>query len=148
MTETLAVSEIVNSKGGAAAIVEIFKTLPGATLLLIALAVSGIVLLATTFDSAAYVLACATSSELGEGQEPEKANRLFWCFVITILPLALLFVGAEKHADGIGDRRATTVADSVLHDDHHDALYDGGSGCRGDSNRALALNCAIMWRGP
>lgn len=96
MTETLAVSEIVNSKGGAAAIVEIFKTLPGATLLLIGLAVSGIVLLATTFDSAAYVLACATSSELGEGQEPEKSNRLFWCFVITILPLALLSVGGLK----------------------------------------------------
>ncbi len=93
LTGRLAMSDIIASEGGPAAIVAMFKTLPGASFLLVALGISGVVLLATTFDSAAYVLACATSRELDEGQEPEKSNRLFWCFVITILPMTLLFVG-------------------------------------------------------
>lgn len=96
ITETLAVSELVNTQGVAVAIIEIFKTLPGATLVLIAVAASGIVLLATTFDSAAYVMACATTKELDEGQEPERSNRLFWCFAIAILPVTLLLLGGLK----------------------------------------------------
>ena len=96
MTETLAVSELVNSQGVATAIIEIFKTLPAAPLVLLAVAASGIVLLATTFDSAAYVMACATTKELDEGQEPERSNRLFWCFAIAVLPVTLLFLGGLK----------------------------------------------------
>ncbi|MCV6602957.1 MAG: hypothetical protein OIF54_15590 [Cohaesibacter sp.] len=38
-----------------------FKTQPLAKLVLVAVAVSGIVLLAITFNSAAYVMACASS---------------------------------------------------------------------------------------
>ncbi|QVM86556.1 BCCT family transporter [Pseudomonas lalucatii] len=63
---------------------------------MLAVAVSGIVMLATTFDSAAYVMACATTRKLAEGQEPQRSNRLFWCFAIAILPLALLFLGGLK----------------------------------------------------
>lgn len=96
ITEVLAVSDLVNEKGVAPAIIEIFKTLPAGGLVLFAVAASGIVLLATTFDSAAYVMACATTKELDEGQEPERSNRLFWCFAIAVLPLTLLFLGGLK----------------------------------------------------
>lgn len=96
MEGILPMSELVNTKGVAVAIIELFKTLPASNLVLIALAASGIVLLATTFDSAAYVMACATTKELGEGQEPERSNRLFWCFAIAILPLTLMFLGGLK----------------------------------------------------
>jgi BCCT family betaine/carnitine transporter len=96
ITEVLAVSDIVNTDGVATAIIEIFKTLPAAGLVLACVAASGIVLLATTFDSAAYVMACATTKELGEGQEPERSNRLFWCFAIAILPVTLLLLGGLK----------------------------------------------------
>lgn len=96
MEGILPMSELVNTKGVAVAIIELFKTLPASGLVLIALAASGIVLLATTFDSAAYVMACATTKELGEGQEPERSNRLFWCFAIAILPLTLMFLGGLK----------------------------------------------------
>ncbi|WP_025166759.1 BCCT family transporter [Pseudomonas taeanensis] len=96
MTETLALSELVNANGVAPAILEMFKTLPLSGLVLLAVAVSGIVMLATTFDSAAYVMACATTKTLGEGQEPQRSNRLFWCFAIAVLPLALLFLGGLK----------------------------------------------------
>lgn len=96
MEGILPMSELVNTKGVAFAIIELFKTLPASGLILIALAASGIVLLATTFDSAAYVMACATTKKLGEGQEPERSNRLFWCFAIAILPLTLMFLGGLK----------------------------------------------------
>ncbi|MBU2967095.1 BCCT family transporter [Amphritea sp. 2_MG-2023] len=96
MTDVLQVSELVNSEGVATAIIEIFKTLPASGLILLCVAASGIVLLATTFDSAAYVMACTTTKELDEGQEPERSNRLFWCFAIAILPLTLMFLGGLK----------------------------------------------------
>jgi BCCT family betaine/carnitine transporter len=41
-------------------------------------------------------MACATTKELGEGQEPERSNRLFWCFAIAVLPLTLMFLGGLK----------------------------------------------------
>ncbi len=92
----LPMTELVNSEGVAPAIIEMFKTLPASSLVLVAVAVSGIVMLATTFDSAAYVMACASSRELDEGQEPARNNRLFWCGAIAVLPLALLFLGGLK----------------------------------------------------
>ncbi len=92
----LPVVDLVNDEGVAPAIISIFKTLPFSGLVLIAVAVSGIVMLATTFDSAAYVMACASSKELDEGQEPARSNRLFWCAAIAVLPMALLFLGGLK----------------------------------------------------
>ncbi|MES0811791.1 BCCT family transporter [Roseibium sp. SCPC15] len=96
MQGTLPMVDLVNNDGVAPAIIEMFKTLPMAKLVLVAVAISGIVLLATTFDSAAYVMACASTRELDEGQEPNRGNRLFWCGAIAILPLTLLFLGGLK----------------------------------------------------
>ncbi|WP_261843809.1 BCCT family transporter [Aliamphritea ceti] len=87
---------VVNSSGPAVAIIELFKTLPLASLVLIAVGISGIVMLATTFDSAAYTMACASTKELDEGQEPARNNRLFWCFAIAVMPVILLFLGGLK----------------------------------------------------
>ena len=88
--------DLVNNDGVAPAIVEMFKTLPMSGLVLVMVAVSGIVMLATTFDSAAYVMACASTKELDEGQEPARSNRLFWCGAIAVLPITLLFLGGLK----------------------------------------------------
>jgi BCCT family betaine/carnitine transporter len=87
---------LVNNQGVAPAIVAMFQTLPLSPLVLLAVAISGIVLLATTFDSAAYVVACASTKELDEGVGPTRGNRLFWCGAISVLPLALLFLGGLK----------------------------------------------------
>lgn len=89
-------SGIVNKSGPAVAIIELFKTLPMSSLVLLAVSISGIVMLATTFDSAAYTMACASTKELDEGEEPARNNRLFWCFAIAVMPIALLFLGGLK----------------------------------------------------
>lgn len=96
INQILPMSDLVNKEGVAPAIIAMFKTLPFSTFVLIAVAVSGIVLLATTFDSASYVMACASTRKLDEGQEPNRNNRLFWCGAIAILPLTLLFLGGLK----------------------------------------------------
>jgi BCCT family betaine/carnitine transporter len=96
ISEALPMADLVNNDGVAPAIIAMFKTLPLAKLVLVAVAISGIVLLATTFDSAAYVMACASTKQLDEGQEPNRNNRLFWCGAIAILPLTLLFLGGLK----------------------------------------------------
>lgn len=96
MGGTLNMAELVNTQGVAPAIIEMFKTLPMSTVVLVGVAISGIVLLATTFDSAAYVMACASTKELDEGVGPSRGNRLFWCAAISVLPLTLLFLGGLK----------------------------------------------------
>ena len=93
---SLPMVDLVNGQGVAPAIIEMFKTLPASGLVLLAVAVSGIIMLATTFDSAAYVMACASTKELDEGQEPARSNRLFWCGAIALLPMSLLFLGGLK----------------------------------------------------
>ncbi|MGP6085480.1 BCCT family transporter [Antarctobacter jejuensis] len=92
----LPMADLVNDNGVAPAIIEMFKTLPASSIVLVAVALSGIVMLATTFDSAAYVMACASTKELDEGQEPSRGNRLFWCGAIAVLPVSLLFLGGLK----------------------------------------------------
>lgn len=86
--------KVLNESGSAQTVIEVLKTLPMADFVLIVLAVIGIVFLATTFDSAASTMACvATKGDLKEGQEPAVSNKLFWCVLITILPIVLLVVG-------------------------------------------------------
>lgn len=86
--------KVLNEQGGAQTVIEVLKTLPMANIVLILLAVIGVVFLATTFDSAASTMACvATKGELGEGVEPSNSNKLFWCILITILPIVLLLIG-------------------------------------------------------
>ena len=91
----LAVADIVNAKGGAAATVEIFKTLPMSFVVMVLLAIAGLVLLATTFDSAAYTIACASTYNLAEGEDPQRSNRIFWCFLVAALPIIFISIDAN-----------------------------------------------------
>ena len=86
--------KMLNELGGAQTVIEVFKTLPMSDFILVLLAIIGVVFLATTFDSAASTMACvSTKGKLGEGVEPDNNNKLFWCLLIAILPIALLLIG-------------------------------------------------------
>ena len=95
INQVLNFDNLVNTKSIAPSIIEAFKTLPLSNLVLLVVAISGTILLATTFDSATYTVACASTNNIKEGQEPLKANRLFWCFVVAILPITLLIIGGN-----------------------------------------------------
>ncbi len=55
-----------------------------------------IVILATTLDSAAYVLASISTRNLPGDQEPSKSNRLVWAFSLAFIAVGLLMVGGLK----------------------------------------------------
>ncbi len=71
----------------------IVATLPLGGLALGILTVVMIISVATTYDSASYTLASTATSQLREGENPSRWNRLFWAGVLGILPIVMMSVG-------------------------------------------------------
>lgn len=59
-------------------------------------------------DAVAYTMAATSTRNLQEGQDPSPMLRLFWCVVITLIPLSILFTGASL------DTMKTTVILTAL----------------------------------
>lgn len=57
-----------------------------------------ILFLATSLDSASFSLAAVVTTNLKEGDSPKPAFRLFWCVLLALIPLALMFAGAPLSA--------------------------------------------------
>ncbi len=72
-------------------IINIMKTLPGSTFILILTMVCMIAFYATSFDSIAYTAACYSYKKLGENEKPHMAITLLWCLLLIVLPIALVF---------------------------------------------------------
>lgn len=54
------------------------------------------IFLATTLDSAAYVLASVTSRELSGYQEPKRSLRITWAIIVAIVGAVLIQIGGLK----------------------------------------------------
>ena len=72
-------------------IINIIKTMPGSTFILILTMVCMITFYATSFDSIAYTAACYSYKKLGENEKPHTVITLLWCLLLIILPIALVF---------------------------------------------------------
>ncbi len=92
--EIIQVTKMVQSGEGTKAIVEIVKTLPMAELILVIFASCTIMLLATTLDGCSFSLAANTQHNLKTDEEPSKLLRVFWCVVLTLIPLAVIYIKA------------------------------------------------------
>jgi BCCT family betaine/carnitine transporter len=82
--------------GEHAAIVAILDQLPLASVVILAFAVVSVIFSATTYDSASYILASSATRRLQAGDDPPRWHRLFWAITLTILPLALMFIGGYE----------------------------------------------------
>ncbi|WP_424475610.1 BCCT family transporter [Oceanobacillus kimchii] len=82
----------INEYSAPAAIIAILDQLPLAWLVIPVFTVLAIVFLATTFDSASYILAAVAQKQVTKG-EPLRWHRLFWAFTLMILPMTLMFIG-------------------------------------------------------
>lgn len=80
--------------GGPAAVYGVLKSLPMATLVIIAFTILSVIFTATTFDSISYILAAVVQSDVAE--EPMRWNRLFWAFALSVMPITLLLLGGLK----------------------------------------------------
>ncbi|MDA0915539.1 MAG: BCCT family transporter [Proteobacteria bacterium] len=86
------VREIMSEVDPAQAIAAVIGSLPASGLVLLTFALLCIIFIATTYNSAAYALASSATRRLGPGEDPGRWHRLFWAFVVGILPVALMSV--------------------------------------------------------
>ncbi|WP_088006106.1 BCCT family transporter [Indiicoccus explosivorum] len=93
LTGALDIVGILGESGGPAAIVAILKTLPASFFVLIFFAVLGFIFLATSLDSATYILSAIATKELVGEQEPARWHRLLWGAILAALAISLLLIG-------------------------------------------------------
>ncbi|MEH6911657.1 MAG: BCCT family transporter [Oceanicoccus sp.] len=93
---TLSVTDYLKNNDAAAGIAAIVATLPFSQLAMAAFTFVCVVFVATTYDSASYIIASAATSELKIGHNPARWHRLFWAGMLGLLPVALLMVGGLK----------------------------------------------------
>ena len=74
-----------------ALIINIIKSMPAGTFILIITMVCMILFYATSFDSIAYTAACYSYKKLGEDEKPNIMITLLWCILLIVLPIALVF---------------------------------------------------------
>lgn len=72
-------------------IIEVIRTLPGASFVLVLLLITMVAFYATSFDSIALIGSCYSYRKLGETEEPHKLIKLMWCILLILLPIALVF---------------------------------------------------------
>lgn len=78
-------------------IVEIIKTMPCASLIMIVVLITMIAFYATSFDSIALTASCYSYHTLKEDELPNKGIQFMWCILLILLPIALLFAESSMN---------------------------------------------------
>ena len=86
-------TELVMQDQATVAIASVINSLPVGRGMLLFFGIMSLVFMATSFDSTSYVLATGSVTHLAPNSDPPKLLRLFWCFVLVLLPLGLMSVG-------------------------------------------------------
>ncbi|MBI1092087.1 BCCT family transporter YeaV [Escherichia coli] len=89
------VPQVLETLGGETAVQQVLMSLPAGKLFLAAYLGVMIIFLASHMDAVAYTMAATSTHNLQEGDDPDRGLRLFWCVVITLIPLSILFTGAS-----------------------------------------------------
>lgn len=77
------------------AIIEVMKTLPFSGIFMVVFCIVSVLFLSTTLDGAAYTMASTATPGLKETEEPHPMHRLFWCIALALVPLTMIFIGAN-----------------------------------------------------
>lgn len=77
------------------AIVNVLQTLPFGGVFMILFCIVSVLFLATTLDGAAFTMASTATIGLSSEEEPHPFNRLFWCVALALVPLTMIFIGAD-----------------------------------------------------
>ncbi|WP_416825247.1 BCCT family transporter [Ectobacillus polymachus] len=91
------VIDILEKKGGEAAIAAIYQGLPGGNIALLVIVIITLIFLSATLDSSSYTLASAASKTLSLDGEPARWHKIFWAFVIELVAFSMMF-GGGLHA--------------------------------------------------
>ncbi|WP_374663527.1 BCCT family transporter [Acinetobacter sp.] len=85
------VPEVLSSQGGEVAIAQLLSLLPGGTVMMWIFLAIMVIFLAAHMDAVGYAVSATCSKDLQEGQDPSPNIRLFWCVMLTLVPLAMIF---------------------------------------------------------
>ncbi|WP_391208516.1 BCCT family transporter [Psychrobacillus sp. L4] len=77
------------------AIIEVLQTLPFSSIFMILFCIVSVLFLASTLDGAAFTMASTATPGLSENEDPHPMHRLFWCIMLAIVPLTMIFIGAD-----------------------------------------------------
>ena len=95
-TGALDLAGTLASEGQNAAILQIIRNMPGAPVMMFFFCVLIFIFLATTIDSAAYVLASGSVRNLRINEQPSRGMRIFWAAALAVLSIALLAINELK----------------------------------------------------
>ena len=93
LNNVMSVTDSLAEHGMYVTVANVIATLPLGPLALSLFAFVSIISVATTYDSASYTLASTATSELKEGENPARWNRLVWAGVLGMLPIFMMLVG-------------------------------------------------------
>ena len=91
-TGILDAMNIINQQGMAPLVAAVISELPATRFILAVVTILSIIFYSTTFDSAAFVLACICTNSLGSNQEPEPRLRLIWAMGLGAIAVGLMVV--------------------------------------------------------
>lgn len=99
LTGAVSITEILGSGAGQDLVYGVIESLPGgAKLLPLAMMFIIIGFVASSLDSASFSLAQTTTLKLDDSGEVSRPLRLFWCLVLTFVPLSIMFARADFSA--------------------------------------------------
>ena len=101
-------SAIMHEQVMAPLVAAVIQQLPSPVFIMTVFTVLSVVFYATTFDSAAYILASVCSNHLPSDQEPAPMNRLAWA-----LGLGVIAIGLMVAKDGIEIIKAMSVISAL-----------------------------------
>ena len=94
----LAVSELLANEGHRITATKVLLTLPFGSFFLFAYCLMVVIFIATSYDSVSYVIAYHVKRTSSEMNEPDRKMRLFWAFILAILPAALFIINLNRVA--------------------------------------------------
>lgn len=99
--------ELLNARGMATLVAVVIGHLPSPTFMLAVVTILTVIFYATTFDSAAYVLASICTKDLPGDQEPGRRYRAAWAIALSLIAISLLIAG------GLETVQSLTVVTSI-----------------------------------
>ncbi|MDT8862913.1 BCCT family transporter [Alkalihalobacillus sp. MEB130] len=93
LTGKLNLAQIQAEQGDTSVIVAVLNSLPMPVLVSVFFLILGFVFLATSLDSASYVIASVATKNLSENGEPARWHRLMWGILLSTLAISLTIAG-------------------------------------------------------
>nr|WP_328806953.1 BCCT family transporter [Nocardiopsis coralli] len=90
---TAAIADTLEAEGAVPAIFATLEAFPLSGLITVLFLVLLMIFLATTLDSASYIMGSATSKDLPNEVEPARANRVLWALVLAGVSVSVMSAG-------------------------------------------------------